>query len=52
MEEEANDPNFPSAFKKGLKIDAERAIGIFIEDQNIEQDQIELDVAESDEERN
>ena len=36
MEEEANDPNFPSAFNKGLKIDAERAIGIFIEDQKVE----------------
>ena len=49
MEDEANDPNFPSSFNQGLRVNHEQAISVLVENQNVELPPIELDSPELEE---
>ena len=42
MEDEANDPNFPSAFNSKLEIDQNRAIDVLLHDKSVELSPLEI----------
>ena len=42
MEEEANDPDFPSAFNSTLEVDQSRAIEVLLQDRGTELEPLEF----------
>ena len=46
MEDEANDPNFPSAFNSKLEIDQNRAIDVLLHDKSVELSPLEMPPSE------